>query len=55
MIQLNCPTWGMVVSDTYNDNGDSPFWTLGVGYLSLVNIVTVNETVNKISCFDDYG
>lgn len=36
MIQLNCPTWGMVVSDTYNDNGDSPFfWTLGVGYLSL--------------------
>jgi len=28
MIQLNCPTWGMVVSDTYNDNGDSPFFGL---------------------------
>jgi hypothetical protein len=35
MIDLNCSTWGMVVSDTYNDNGDNPFfWTLGVGYLS---------------------
>ena len=45
------------MSDTYKDDGDHPlfFGVLAWGTMTCVDTVTVKGTMNKISCFDDYG